>query len=274
MRKLYLTLLALVAIAFIGAAALLVLPLLIRDGAAYMTTANPDAAVATLTVSERPDLRPDMPASLSYTPDVTGAESFRILDGVTPRRWWGYAPDDLSGPAPLILLFHGAGRDGLSMIDMWQAVADENGLVLVAIDDINGAPGEIPDGGFLQQVIEAASAAYPIDRDRMFLFGHSAGAVTAQLVANRVIGPWRGAAVHAGYVNPAQLLRIDDAPPVRHYLGTSDNIFDVEGARISADYMARAGHDFDLILIPGHTHWFYEGGPDFAADAWAWFQTL
>jgi acetyl esterase/lipase len=274
MRFLYLSLLAVVAIAFIGAAILLVLPVLTRDGAAFMTVANPDAPAATLTVSERRDLRPDMPTSMTYTPDVTGAESFQILDGVSPRRWWGYAPDDLTGPAPLILLFHGEGRGGLSMIDMWQGVADENGLVLVAIDDIIGAPGDFPDGGFLQAVIAAAAAAYPIDRARMFLFGHSAGAITAQLVANRVIGPWRGVAAHAGYVNPDLLQRINDAPPIRLYLGTSDRIFDVEGARIAGDYMARAGHEYDLVLIPGHTHWFYEGGPAFAADAWAWFQTL
>jgi predicted esterase len=274
MRNLYFSLLAIVAFAFLGAVAIFVLPVLTRDISGVMTVASPDAPAATLTVSERPDLRPDMPTAMTYTPDVTGAESYQILDGVTPRRWWGYAPDGLSGPAPLILLFHGEGRDGLSMIDMWQGVADENGLVLVAINDINGDPAEIPDGGFLQDVIGAASAAYPIDRDRMFLFGHSAGAITAQLVANRVIGPWRGVAVHAGYVNPNLLQRIDDAPPIRHYLGTSDRIFDVAGARIAADYMARAGHEYDLILIPGHTHWFYEGGPAFAADAWAWFQTL
>jgi acetyl esterase/lipase len=45
-------------------------------------------------------------------------------------------------------------------------------------------------------------------------------------------------------------------------------------SRVAGEALAAAGHDFDLALIPGHTHWFYEGGPDFAADAWAWFTEL
>lgn len=273
MRRLYLAALSLVALAFLAAAGLLLVPMLTSD-AARMTVADREAPTGTLTEMERPDLRPDLPTTATYEPVVDGADSHRILDGVTPRTWWGYAPDNIAGPAPVVILFHGGGRGGLSMIDMWQQTADANGLVLIAIDNVNGAPGEIPDGTFLHHVIDAAEAAYPIDRDRMFLFGHSAGAITAQLVANRVIGPWRGVAGHAGHVNPALLHRIRDAPPIRLYLGTSDRIFDVANARLAADYLSRAGHDYQLILIPGHTHWFYEGGPDFAADAWTWFASL
>ena len=38
--------------------------------------------------------------------------------------------------------------------------------------------------------------------------------------------------------------------------------------------MALAGHPVQLVLIPGHTHWFYEIGPQNAEDAWAWFAAL
>ena len=272
MRRLYISVLALVALAFLAATGLLLAPML--SGPAQMTVADPTAPPGTLTETERPDLRPALPASLDYAPDVTGATRHPVLDGIMPRTWWGYAPEGLDTPAPVIVLFHGAGRDGLSMIDMWQPVADANGLILVAINDANGAPGEIPDGAFLHSVLNAAAEIYPVDRTRMFLFGHSAGAITAQLAANRVIGPWRGVAAHVGYVNPTLLHPIRDAPPIRLYLGTSDQIFDVTSARIAADYLSRAGHDYELVLIPGHTHWFYEGGPDFAADAWDWFASL
>lgn len=275
MRALYLVFIGLVAAAFLVAVAVLVVPMLSQDANAHLTEANPDAPAGVFTVTEQPDLRPPMPENMTYTPSVTGAETFQILDGVTPRTWVGYRPDAVTGPSPVVILFHGAGRTGLSMIDMWQEVADEHGLTLVAMDDANRAgPSGFQISPFLHDVIDAAAEIYPIDRDQMFLFGHSAGAITAQLVGNRVTGPWRGIAVHAGYVNPTFVQPIDNAPPIRAYLGSSDHIFDPAGARIAAQYLARAGHDYDLILIPGHTHWFYEGGQAFAADAWNWFSGL
>jgi len=276
MRKLYWAIVSLVFCAFLASVAVLIVPDLTRDPSIYATTSTNTAPEGELVVSERPDLLPALPASLSYSPDVPqGTETYRLLDGVMPRSWVGYRPEGVVGPSPAVILFHGAGRPAVSMIDMWQAVAEAEGLTLISINQPSGGwDVENPDGHFIHAVLADASDRYDIDHDRVFLFGHSAGAIMAQMVGNRVTGPWRGVATHAGYVNPAWLYRIADAPPMRQYLGTSDGVFNPADARLAATYLARAGHEYELILIPGHTHWFYVGGPAFAADAWAWFDSL
>ncbi len=250
--------------------------------------ASPQAAVRTLArggsfepgrfeVVERPDLRPLMPRNPHYeSPLIGGVMTETTFDGLTPRRWQIYAPGGATDePRPVIVLFHGTNRDGMSMIHMWKRVADAQGLVLIGLNAPSGGwRGDDPDADYLHAVLDQAAARHPIDRDRMFLFGHSAGSIVAQVVGNRVQGPWRGIAGHAGTVNPGWLHRVTDAPPVRHYLGTADHIFATEAAIAAGQMVAEAGHDHQLVLIPGHSHWFYVGGPMFAADAWAWFETL
>jgi predicted esterase len=228
-------------------------------------------------VIERRDLRPLLPRSFEYEPPLLGGVTTQSTpDGVFPRRWQHYVPPSAGdGPSPVIVLFHGANRDGRSMIHMWKSVADAEGLVLIGLNQpAGGWRGDDPDGTYIHAVLDHADALHPIDRDRMFLSGHSAGAIMAQVVANRVHGPWRAVAVHAGTVNPGWLSRIADAPPVRHYLGAEDHIFGTEDAIAAGRLAAQAGHDHELVLIPGHTHWFYVGGPLFAADAWTWFESL
>jgi acetyl esterase/lipase len=96
----------------------------------------------------------------------------------------------------------------------------------------------------------------------------------AQHLGNDIEGPWRAVAGHGGTFQVSGVRRHANAPPMRHCLCGSDGIFASHDARVAGEALAAAGHDFDLALIPGHTHWFYEGGPDFAADAWAWFTEL
>lgn len=278
-----------VGMGFLASVGIALAPLLPRDGgviaAASEAQADPsmsapqatDARPGRFAIVERPDLRPFMPRNPSYeSPLLAGVMTHETMVGMTPRRWQVYAPPShAASPRPVILLFHGANRDGMSMIHMWKQVADAHDLVLIGL---NAPPGgwnvTRAEGRYLQAVLDHAAAEYAIDRGRMFLFGHSAGSIMAQVVANRVHGPWRGVVGHAGTVNPGWLSPIADAPPVRHYLGTADHIFGVDEAIMAGEIAAEAGHDHTLVLIPGHTHWFYVGGPTFAADAWAWFATL
>ncbi|MBF9048744.1 hypothetical protein GTA62_05130 [Roseobacter sp. HKCCD9010] len=275
MRITYFAVLALLGAAFLAAIAVLVTPNLIQDDRSYMTLSAPDAANGTFVETDRPDLRPSIPDHFDYNPETRNTVRHRLLNGAVPRSFVVYAPVIDQGPRPTVLLFHGAGRDAASMIDMWDDVADAEGLMLIAIQaPFSGWPVEAPNGAFIHNVLTQAETTYPIDRERLFLFGHSNGAKMAQVVANRVQGPWRGVASHGGYPDPAWMHRIEEAPPIRSYLGTSDHIFVPAQARLSGSVVATAGHDFELIFIPSHTHWFYEGGPAFAADAWSWFESL
>lgn len=280
-------LMLIVGIAFLGAVGMALVPFAPRVADAVapivsnvMAKVAPVAApfeTGRFSVTERPDLRPMLPRQFSYeTPRLSGVVDRQTPDRSGPRQWQLYLPDSLADtPAPLVVLLHGSGRDGRSMIHMWMQVAAAEGVILVGLNGLEqGWQQSLLSDAFLDSVLAEVAAMHPVDDTRIYLFGHSAGSRAAQVLANRAPDRWRAVATHAGTVDPSQLRRVADAPPVRHYLGTEDHIFDVATAMTAGERVAALGQDHDLVLVPGHTHWFYVGGPLFAADAWAWFESL
>lgn len=186
------------------------------------------------------------------------------------RRWYSYEPRFGSGPYPVVILFHGAGRSGLSMIDMWREVADRKKLLLIAPEPQTRWMSGRERPETLHEILSVVKEEGLVNSDRIYIFGHSEGARYVEALINRVAGPWKAAAVHAGFSNPSKVISPADPKPIRYYLGTRDHIFLPNAAREAANGMAANGHDVELHMIPGHTHWFYDVGPKIAADAWNW----
>jgi phospholipase/carboxylesterase len=90
----------------------------------------------------------------------------------------GYSPEV---PAPLIVMFHGAGGSGRST-DYVYPLADERGLIVLSPDSrdertwdmIIGAAG--PDVDFLGAALRQTAQRCRVDRSRMMIGGHSDGA--------------------------------------------------------------------------------------------------
>ncbi len=76
------------------------------------------------------------------------------------RIYYTFAPEKISAPAPLLLLLHGSGRDGMSQIDEWKNLAEKEGLVLVGPNSLNSREWSMsvdrPD--FFHEIIEATKA--------------------------------------------------------------------------------------------------------------------
>ncbi|MEM8752450.1 MAG: hypothetical protein AAGF90_05690, partial [Pseudomonadota bacterium] len=237
-----------------------------------------DAPAGSFRKLTRPDLETPTRGPFVYQPSARSAAAAAersALNRTALRRWRFYAPAGGTGPMPLVILFHGAGRTGLSMIDMWLDVADRHGLALVAPDaPLGGWPFKAPDAAFARKLVERAGRETAIDRSRVFLFGHSNGGVYAHILTNRTSGPWRAAATHGGFAPPQFLQAPAEAKPFRMYLGTAEHICPPDAAEAVGRAMAKAGHAVDLVIIPYHTHWFYDAGPKIAEDAWRWFEGI
>src|SRR5438876_1634567 len=80
---------------------------------------------------------------------------------------------------PLLLTLHGSGRDGESLVSKWKDMAEKEKIILAGPNSSDSAHWNSPLDGplFLRNVIEDVAAKYPIDGRRVYLFGHSAGAV-------------------------------------------------------------------------------------------------
>lgn len=92
-----------------------------------------------------------------------------------------YVPADRPGLRPLLVVFHGAGGEARTMIDLLKSQAEEQGVVLLAPqsadhtwDRITGDYGA--DAAVLQQLLTAVATLLPLDPARVGVGGFSDGA--------------------------------------------------------------------------------------------------
>lgn len=227
-----------------------------------------EQAPARLTERQRSDLTPPRPRTLDYVSPSDLGSHHRIFVGFQPRSYVALSGQKPGGP--MVVLLHGTGRDGRAMLDMWKDTPRSHGLTLVAPNGPNADWGP-DDARLLVAAVKDAQTRYDTDPERVFLFGHSAGAMAAQLYANRFVGPWAAVATHGGYISPVVLQPVADGAPVRLYLGSSDQLFNPSEARETAKTLAAMGHPSEFHLIPEHGHWYYEIGPRLAAETADWF---
>jgi poly(3-hydroxybutyrate) depolymerase len=123
-----------------------------------------------------------------------------ILSNKKKRTYYLFVPATVKAPAPLIVLLHGSGRNGLSLVDPWKDLATKEGFIVVGPDANSGGgwsmPGDGPD--FLHDLVEDLKTRYPIDARRVYLFGHSAGAVFAFIISTVESEYFAATAIHAG----------------------------------------------------------------------------
>ena len=101
---------------------------------------------------------------------------------------------DSTRALPLVVALHGRGGNGERMVRWsgFDAKAEVEGFLLVAPDG-TGDPrgwytgfvpgGAIDDVGFIGALIDTVAHRYPVDRDRVYVTGHSNGGVLAHRVA-------------------------------------------------------------------------------------------
>lgn len=214
------------------------------------------------------------PAEAVFTERDVGGETVEFAFAGATRRAHLYLPGGASRtPRAAVTLLHGAGRSGLSMIPMWKETAERRNLLLVAPDSRGRGWSAAEDAPqLLAAALNEARARTALDPARLFLFGHSSGGELALHYANRLGGVWRAAATHGASIDPRSVEPARPAPPLRMYLGVSDQYFRVSQAESAAAALAKAGHPTELVEIRGHDHWYYEIGPHLSAETAAFFE--
>ena len=103
-------------------------------------------------------------------------------------------------PAPVLLLLHGSYSTPLDVLPQWTEVAERGGIILVAPKSFADYGWRIHDDppALLRDVVDDLAARRPIDRRRLYLFGHSAGAVHALTLGLLESQYFAAVAVHAG----------------------------------------------------------------------------
>jgi poly(3-hydroxybutyrate) depolymerase len=202
----------------------------------------------------------------------------RFSSGGAQRSYHLFVPVGGARPAPLIVLLHGSGRDGRSLAEPWRRLAAKEGIMLAAPDSFKRESWGMREDGphFLHELIETISEKHPVDRRRMYLFGHSGGALQALAIA--VLEPeyFAAVAVHAGVLPDFTKPFLESAPrkiPVALWVGTNDSLFPVPAVRATRDALTLSGFPVELTEIPGHTHRYYDRASDINQSAWTFLKS-
>ena len=202
-----------------------------------------------------------------------------ILSNKKKRSYYLFVPATVKSPAPLIVLLHGSGRNGLSLVDRWRDLATKEGFIIVGPDaDSGGGWSEPRDGpDFLHDLVEALKSRYTIDPRRVYLFGHSAGAVFALIMSTVESEYFAATAVHAGaFRTPEEYQTIGKATrkiPLAIWVGTVDPFFHLSDVRATRDAFRSAGFTIEVTEMPGHDHWYYDLAPGINQSAWEFLKT-
>lgn len=205
-----------------------------------------------------------------------------MLSAGKKRSYYLYVPATLktSSPVPLIVMLHGSGRNGLSLVEKWKDIANRENVIIVGPDAANSQSWNVPDDGpqFIYELVESLKSKYPINSHRVYLFGHSAGAVFAITLSMLESEYFAATAIHAGaFREPQQYKIINNVKrkiPLAIMVGTNDQFFPLKDVRATRDALQAQGIPVELTEMAGHTHWYYDLAPKINRDAWEFLKRI
>jgi len=194
------------------------------------------------------------------------------------RVYYLYVAENVASKPPLIVTLHGSGRDGLSLVEKWKDIADQEGFIVAGPDAMNSAEWNSTDDGadFLRVIVEQLESKYAIDPKRVFLFGHSAGAVYALNLSMTESEYFAATAVHAGswrsneefdYVHLAKR-----KTPIAIFIGDVDQYFPIDSVKKTEELLKANQFPVQVTIMKGHDHWYYDLAPDINRNAWAFLK--
>jgi poly(3-hydroxybutyrate) depolymerase len=220
-----------------------------------------------------------MLAVLPAPPADAKIEKLAFGSGGLNRTYYLFIPERAAaGNAPLLLLLHGSGRNGKTLIDPWLPLAKSEGIVLVAPDASDPMAWRIPHEGpdFFYDLAELVRITHDVvDERRMYVFGHSAGAIHGLGLGLLESEYFAAIAVHAGLLASEMMPMIPQAArkiPMAIWVGTDDAQFPLPQVRKTRDALKAGGFDVPLAEIVRHTHNYYGRAADINHQAWTFLK--
>jgi predicted esterase len=194
-------------------------------------------------------------------------------------RTYSFFIPDGEGPLPLVLLLHGSGRNGQVMVDAWKDLASKEHFIVVGPDsyDSSGWGVKMDSPAFFHAVVEQVKAIHAVDESRIYLFGHSAGAVHALVLAIIDSHYYAATAVHAGALPPGYEKQLfsyaERRMPIAIWVGDKDPLFPADAVMATKRQFEANGFHVELSILPDHDHNYYAISDEVNGKAWDFLKT-
>jgi poly(3-hydroxybutyrate) depolymerase len=159
------------------------------------------------------------------------------------------------------------------MIDAWKKLASREQFIIAAPDsyDASNWNTETDPPEFLHAVVEQVKLRHAIDENRIYLFGHSAGAVYALMLAVIDSHHFAATALHAGALPPQSnnlFSYVERRMPIAIWVGSQDSYFPLDIVTATKKEFESHGFHVELSVIPGHDHNYYAISDEVNSKAW------
>jgi len=174
----------------------------------------------------------------------------------SPVPMWVLAPDR-EGPLPLVIALHGAGaNEGIFVFAYGNGelglLAEQHGFLLACPSTL--LFGTDPTN--VERLIDDLSRDYPVDRQRVYVLGHSLGGIaTAGLVAST----GRHITAACGIAGFRSITPGPESPPTLVIAAENDPIVPASMVQAAARRSQDAGLDVEYRSVPDYGHTFIVG---------------
>src|SRR5258706_1660530 len=174
---------------------------------------------------------------------------------------------------PLILTLHGSGQSGETYVAAWKDLAEKAKIVVVWPDSDDSVHWGSPQDGpaFLHEIVEQIAGKQAIDSRRMYLFGHSAGAVFALQMAALESDYFAAAVAYAGSLQSKYFSLFDYATRKIPYLliiGTKDGFFPLPDVQATRDALKSRKFPVEYVEMSGQTHNYVRSAKETNGKTW------
>jgi predicted esterase len=192
------------------------------------------------------------------------------------RTFYLFVPASVEGKTdvPLVVLLHGSGHNGLSLVEKWKDLASAEGFIIAGPDSSDSQGWRTPEDGpdLIRDIVEKLKEKYPINPRRIYLFGHSAGAVFALDLSMMESEYFAATAVHAGaWREQDEFSFLDYARrkiPLAIFVGDKDQFFSLSSVKATEAALLERGFTIEVTIMKGHDHWYYDLAPEINRNAW------
>jgi poly(3-hydroxybutyrate) depolymerase len=208
------------------------------------------------------------------TGDITRHYFFKVAGEILPYRLYVPTTYDKAKPLPLIVALHGLGGTEASFFEAYEkrlpAIAEKHGYIVAAplgyrTDGFYGwgvgAPPADPAARRLQEfseqdvmeVLARVRRDYQVDQSRIYLMGHSMGAIGTWRLAAKYPEIWAALGLFSGSGTPATVEKMGAVAQVVVH-GDKDPTVPVNASRLMVAEMKRLGVEVQYIEVPGGDH--------------------